>query len=103
MAIDTDMKRIYRDVPSLGKRFRKHKQIQEIPNKKQPWVFTVVSKGFNEERGSFSYIIGDVMTSLENIPAGLMSFEIPAIKYAIFTVQPKNRFGWGIAIATTKR
>jgi predicted transcriptional regulator YdeE len=97
------MKRIYCDVPSLGKRFRKYKQIQEIPNKKQPWAFTVVSKGFDKERGSFSYIKGDVVTSLENIPAGLKSFEIPAIKFAIFPVQPKNRSGWGISIANTKR
>jgi predicted transcriptional regulator YdeE len=103
MAVDTDIRRIYRDVPSLGKRFQKYKQTHEIPNKKQPWAFAAVSKGFDKERSTFSYIMGDVVTSLETIPAGLMLFEIPAIKYAIFPVRPKNRFGWGIAIANTKR
>jgi AraC family transcriptional regulator len=103
MAMETDMSRIYRDVPSLGKQFREYKRTHEIPARKQPWAFAAVSKGFKRETGTFSYIMGDVVTSLEKIPAGLMSFEIPAIKYAIFPVRPKNRFGWGLAIANTKR
>ena len=103
MAMDTDMSRIYRDVPSLGKQFREYKQTHEIPAKKQPWAFAAVSKGFDRETGAFSYVMGDVVTSLEKIPAGLVAFEIPAIKYAILPVQPKNRFGWGLAIANTKR
>ncbi len=103
MAVDTDLKRIYRDAPSLGKQFREYKQTHEIPGKKQPWAFAALSKGFDKEKGAFSYIIGDVVTSLEKIPAGLISFEIPAMKYAIFPVRPKNRFGWGLAIANAKR
>ncbi len=103
MATETDISRIYRDVPSLGKRFRNYKQTNEIPARKQPWAFAAVSKGFNPKTGTFTYIIGDVVTSLEKTPAGLTAFEIPAIKYAIFPVCPKNRFGWGLAIANTKR
>jgi predicted transcriptional regulator YdeE len=103
MAVDTDMKRIYRDVPALGKQFRKFKQTHEIPSKKQPWAFAAVSKDFDEASGTFWYIMGDVVTSLDKIPAGLMSFEIPAIKYVVFPVRPKNRWGWGMAIANTKR
>ncbi|MBN1429832.1 MAG: GyrI-like domain-containing protein [Anaerolineae bacterium] len=103
MTVDTGMKNVYRDVPSLGKQFRKYKQVTEIPNKKQPWAFAAVSKGYDREKGTFSYTMGDVVTSLEEIPAGLMSLEIPAIKYAVFPVRPKNRFGWPIAIGNTKR
>jgi predicted transcriptional regulator YdeE len=103
MAIDTDMRSIYRDVPALGKQFRKYKQSHEIPDKKQPWAFAAVSKDFDKDKGTFSYIMGDAVTSLEKIPAGLVSFEIPAIKYAIFPVRPKNRFGWAMAITNTKR
>ena len=62
-----------------------------------------MSKDFDKESGTFTYIIGDVVTSLEEIPAGLLSFEIPAIKYAVFPVRPKNRFGWGVAIGNAKR
>ena len=57
MGIETNMKSIYREVPSLGKKFRAYKE----------------------------------------------SHEIPAGKYVIFPVRPKNRFGWGLAIAETKR
>lgn len=62
-----------------------------------------MSTGFDREKGTFSYLLGDVVTSLEKTPVGLVSFEIPAITYAVFPVRPKNRFGWGIAIANTKR
>jgi predicted transcriptional regulator YdeE len=103
LSIDTDMKRIYRDVPSLGRQFKMYKKTHEIPNKQQPWAFAAVSKNFDREKGAFSYIMGDVVTSLDTIPAGLTSFEIPAIRYAIFPVRPKGRFGWGIAIANVKR
>ena len=103
MAMDTNMSRIYRDVPSLGKKFQEYKKHQKIPAKKEPWGFAAVGKGFNKATGAFSYTMGDVVTSLENVPAGLAAFEIPAIRYAVFPVRPKNRFGWGLAIANVKR
>ena len=103
MAIDTNIRSVYRDVPALGKQFKKYKQRHEIPNTKEPWTFTAVSKDFDKGKGAFSYIMGDIVTSLEEIPAGLLSFEIPAMTYAVFPVRPKNRFGWPIAIAHAKR
>ena len=103
MSIDTDIKNIYRDVPTLGKQFRKYKQTHEIPNKKQPWGFAAVSKGFDKEKGTFLYFIGDSVTNIEKIPAGLIPFEIPAIRYAVFPIRPKNRLGWSIAITSAKR
>ncbi len=62
-----------------------------------------MSKNFDQEAGTFSYIIGDVVTHVEETPTDLMTFEIPTIKHAIFPVRPKNRFGWGMAIANVKR
>jgi predicted transcriptional regulator YdeE len=103
MTTDTNMTRIYRDLPSLGKKYREYKRTHEIPAKKEPWGFAAASKGFDRETGAFSYTMGDVVTSLENVPAGLTAFEIPAIRYAVFPVRPKNRFGWGLAIANAKR
>jgi predicted transcriptional regulator YdeE len=47
--------------------------------------------------------MGDIVTILEKIPAESVALEILAIKYAIFPVRPKNRSGWGLAIANTKR
>jgi|GEM_PF-6484696 len=29
---------------------------------------------------------------------GLISFEIPVIEYAVFTIRPRNLFSWGMVI-----
>jgi AraC family transcriptional regulator len=103
VAVETNVKRVYRDVPALGKRFRAYKRTHDIPNLKQPWGFAAVSKDFDPQTGAFSYIIGDVVTNLEDVPEGLTPFEIPAIKYAVFPVRPRHRWGWARAIVDTKK
>jgi predicted transcriptional regulator YdeE len=103
LSISTDTGSVYRDVPRLGKRFEAYKKDHEIPNKREPWGIAAVSKDFDEEKWTFSYIIGDVVESFEEAPSDLVAFEIPAGKYAVFPIRPKNRLGWGIAIGHTKR
>ena len=103
MAVQTNLRRIYQDVPALGKRYKKFKDKQAIPNKKEPWAFAAVTWDHDPESGSMTYMMGDVVTSLKDVPQGLRPFEIPAIKYAIFPIRPKNRFGWPFAIAEAKR
>lgn len=103
MAVDTDLKNVFRDIPALGRRFAKHKQTHEIPNKKLPWGFAAVSKGLDEEKGAFTYFMGDHVTRLEQVPEELKAFEIPISKYAVFPIRPKNRLGWPVAIASAKR
>ncbi len=103
MSIETDTKRIYRDVPRLAKRYRQFKRECEIPNRKEPWAFAAVSRDYDEKTRAFSYSLGDVVTDFEELPPGLLALEIPPGKYAVFTVRPRNRFGWGIAIGSTKR
>ena len=41
-------------------------------------------KDFNEET-EFEYISGMIVTSFEEIPEGMMSYEVPAQRYAVFT------------------
>jgi AraC family transcriptional regulator len=102
MSMDTTLKRIYRDVPALVRKFEDLKRAHPIPNRKEPWAFAAVSKDFDPAAGTQTYIMGDVVTSTEGMPAGLISFEIPALSYAVFPVRPKNRLGWGPAIANAK-
>ena len=101
MGVDTNLKTVYRDIPALGQQFAKQKS--QIPNKKSPWGFAAVSKGFNETAGTFTYFMGDRVTTTEQVPNGLKAFEIPVGKYAVFPIRPKNRFGWPIAIASAKK
>jgi predicted transcriptional regulator YdeE len=103
LKVDTDVTRIYHDAQQLVEQFERYKKANEIPNKRQPWAFAAVSKDFDEEKKTFSYLIGDVVTSLEEIPQGLIPFEIPAIKYAVFPIRPKSEFAWGEAIASIKK
>ena len=103
MSMQTDMRRVYRDVPRLGKRYRVYKEHHEVPDRKDPWAFVAVSRQFNQETGTFIYAIGDVVTSLANLPLGLEAIEIPAMTYAALPVRPKNKFAWGFAIASVKR
>ncbi|MDY6864902.1 MAG: effector binding domain-containing protein [Halobacteriota archaeon] len=103
MSVDTDARKIYRDATRLGKEFERYKQNNKIPNLREPWGFAAVSKDFDEESKSWKYIMGDIVTSTEVVPEGMISFEIPAIKYAVFTIRPRNRFSWGMVIGRMKR
>ena len=102
MSMETTLKRIYRDVPALAKQFEQLKREHRVPNKKEPWAFAAVSKDFDRASGTQTYIMGDVVTSAAGLPDGLISFDIPMGTYAIFPVRPKNRLGWGPAIANAK-
>lgn len=102
MSVDTTLKRIFRDVPALGRQFKKSKEAHPIPNKKQPWAFAAVSRGYDPASGAMTYMMGDVVTSAAEVPEGMQALAIPAIKYAVFPVRPRNRFGWGLAIANAK-
>lgn len=103
MSIETDTKRVYRDVPRLGKRYSRFKRRVDIPNRKEPWAFAAVSRDYDQATGVFSYSLGDVVTDFDGLPPGLQALEIPPATYAVFPVRPKNRFGWGIAIGSVKR
>ncbi len=102
ICVETTLKRIYRDVPALGRRFQALKQQNPVPNLQQPFGFAAVSRGYDAQTGALTYMMGDVVTRAGDIPAGMLAFEIPAITYAIFPVRPRNRLLWGLAIANAK-
>ena len=102
MSMQTNITRIYSDLPSLGRRYREYKKEHPIPNPREPWAFAAVSKDFNRETGAMTYIMGDVVTETKNTQ-GLVGFVIPAITYAVFPVRPKNQMGWAFAIPDAKR
>ena len=98
----TDMKSVYSDVPKLGKEYQALKEKGAIPNNKEPWAFVAISKDFRDD-GTWEYLMGDVVTTLDTIPPGLQSFEIPATTFAVFPIRPKSSFAWGIEIGRTKK
>ncbi len=103
LSVQTDMKTIYKDAARLGKEYTQYKESHPIPNLKEPWAFVAYSKDFNEETKTWEYIMGDVVTNLDSIPPGLTGYEIPSGAYAIFPIQAKFKFLWGLEIGRMKR
>ena len=103
LAIHTDVRRVYRDAAMLGHEYSRYKENHPIPSLREPWAFVAYSKDFDEETKSWQYIMGDVVTSLDSVPAGLSGYEIPASTYAVFPIRPRFKFLWGLQIARTKR
>ncbi len=103
LSIQTDSKNVYKQVPALGKEFHELKNEKGIPNPKKPWGFAAVSKDFDKDKGTWKYIIGDMVTSFDGVPSEFETYEIPAIKYAVITIRPKNKFLWGLTISQTKK
>jgi AraC family transcriptional regulator len=103
LEISTSDKAIYKDVGKVAAEFNRIKKINPIPNLQVPWVFVAVSKDYCPRQGTFTYIVGDVVTLIDSIPEGLKSFEIPAITYAVFPIRPKSRIAWGITMGRMKR
>jgi predicted transcriptional regulator YdeE len=103
VSMKTSMNTIYKDAAILGKEYEKIKNQNLVQNKKTPWAFVAVSKNFSNDNNSWEYLMGDVVTSFDNVPKGLIAFEIPARTYAVFTIRPKFSFLWGPTIGLTKK
>jgi predicted transcriptional regulator YdeE len=103
LSVKTDVRKIYKDASKLGKDYTQFKKTSNIPNLKDPWAFVVYSRDFDEVTRSWEYIMGDVVTNLDSIPESLNGYEIPAGKYAIFTIKAKFRLLWGLEIARMKK
>jgi AraC family transcriptional regulator len=102
VSVETTLRRIYRDVPALGRRFKALKVQHPIPDLQDPRGFAAVSRGYDALTGAMTYMMGDVVITAKDTPEGMLTFAIPAITYAIFPVRPRNRRSWGMAIANTK-
>jgi predicted transcriptional regulator YdeE len=102
LSIKTNSKNVYKDISALGIKFNSLKNELTIPHRKEPWGFVAISKEFNPQTKSWTYIIGDVVNKFSNIPNEFMTYEIPPIKYAVFTIQPKNRYVWAWTINQKK-
>ena len=98
----TGMQTIFKDAAKLGQKYKQVKDQNLIPNKRAPWAFVAISKNF-QGMESWDYLMGDVVNTLEHVPAGLEPFEIPASTYAVFPIRPRSKFSWGITIARMKK
>jgi predicted transcriptional regulator YdeE len=103
LEIFTDDKAIYKDVAKVANQFNSIKKNYPVPNLKEPWSSINISKDYNPEKRTFTYIVGDVVTIVDSIPPGLKAYEIPPLTYAIFPIRPKSKIAWGITMGRMKK
>jgi AraC family transcriptional regulator len=103
VSMRTGLKTIYKDAPVLGKEYQKITDQGLIKNKNTPWAFVAISKDFSSDNKSWEYLMGDVVTTLDDAPKGLIAFEIPAKTFAVFAIRPRFGFLWGPTIGLTKK
>jgi predicted transcriptional regulator YdeE len=103
LEIKTDDNAIYQDVSKVANQFNEIKKSYQIPNLKEPWASINISKDYNPETKTFTYIVGDVVNVVDTIPPGLKSYEIPPLTYAVFPIRPKSKIAWGITMGRMKK
>ena len=103
LEINTDNKAIYQDVAKVANQFNEIKKSNPIPNLKEPWAAINISKDYNPEKGTFTYVVGDVVDRIDTVPPGLKPYEIPPLNYAVFPIRAKSKIAWGITFGRMKR
>lgn len=102
MGTKVNLKTVFKDIPKVGTDYKRYKDKNGIPNKVEPWSFVAMSKDYNEIEKTWDYAMGDVVNDFSTVPDGLTKIEIPAGKYAVFPIRPKNKFVWGFTISKMK-
>ena len=86
------------DIPEFYINFKNNLYYEQIPHKLAPNFAYGISTNFHDD-GQFSFIIGEEVTSnTESLDNGLVQFEVPEEKYAVFTMN-----GAAEAIQNTRR
>lgn len=74
-----------RDIPQLWERFYKEDIINKIPNRISNDVIALYCDYEGDHTQPYFLVIGCAVTSLDNIPKGMVAKTIPAGSYALFT------------------
>lgn len=72
------------DIPQLWGRFHSEDVINQIPNKASYEVIALYCDYEGDYTQPYSLVIGSPVTSLDNIPEGMVSKTIPGGSYAVF-------------------
>ncbi len=70
------------DIPRWWQEFTRDGVIARIPNKTAQEVYAIYTDYEGDHEGSYSFILGCPVSSLESIPEGLVGITIPAGEYA---------------------
>jgi AraC family transcriptional regulator len=71
------------EIPQVWEAF--HPRIGEIPNLVTDFVAYGISAEMDPGTREFTYVAGFEVSSAEDVPQGMVDFEVPGSKYAVFT------------------
>lgn len=77
------------DLGKLWNRFRAENLLLRIPNKLANDVYMIYTDYLTDHRGAYTAIIGCKVTSLNNIPSGMIGREFNGGQYLKFTAKGK--------------
>lgn len=66
-------------------RFMKERLLSKIPNKIDSDILVVYTDYESDANGAYTYIIGARVTSVDDVPPGMVAKKVPAGRYAVFT------------------
>ncbi len=71
------------EIPQMWEAF--HPRISEIKSMVTDRLAYGISADMDQSTGEFDYIAGFEVSSAEEVPEGMVAFEVPGGKYAVFT------------------
>lgn len=66
-------------------RFMQESLLAQIPNKADTSIIAVITDYASDKDGEYTHLIGARVTSIADVPEGMVVKKVPAGKYAIFT------------------
>lgn len=102
LTMKTGMKSVFQDVTKVLKQYMSYKEKYGIPNQKVPWEYISLSSNFSDDQ-TWDYFTGHVVNRITESPEQFTAFEVPAGRYAVFSVRPRFKFMLGVAIGKTKK
>lgn len=97
LELRTDNQKCSLEMPAHKERFFNQNILAKIPNKINGNILAVYTDYEGDYTQPYSWILGTEVSSLDEIPAGLVGKVIPESKYAVFTT--RGEFPQGLIAA----
>lgn len=76
-------------ISSLAEKYWSQDYANKIPNRVNPGkTYAIYTEYDGDERGDYTYFLGEEVSEIENIPGDLISLTVPPSKYVNFTTEP---------------
>ena len=75
------------DMPRIWGKFHQEKILDKIPHKVNDTVFALYTDYEGDYTKPYSYILGCEVSTLEDIPEGMVGKVVPASTYAVYTTE----------------